>query len=184
MVVVGPMYTSARIRSSPSMRSAASWPRRPWRRPVLGMRRRVMWSRSVLGAGGVGYRGLPASVCASGARSADCRGSRWCGCPEVDGSRPGPRHVPGANPIRLMLWRWPGPICEPDLPVASHDEVSRELKLLVDRRESLSPNVLRRSTGCCGESMNWIQPALPRPVRWTWPSIRAPSGLAGYPVRA
>ena len=26
---------------------------------------------------------------------------------------------------------------EPDLPVASHDEVSRELKLLVDRREDL-----------------------------------------------
>ena len=26
---------------------------------------------------------------------------------------------------------------EPDLPVASHDEVSRELKLLVDRREVL-----------------------------------------------
>jgi len=26
---------------------------------------------------------------------------------------------------------------EPDLPIASHDEVSRELKLLVDRREDL-----------------------------------------------
>ena len=28
-------------------------------------------------------------------------------------------------------------LCEPDLPVASHDEVSREFKLLVDRREDL-----------------------------------------------
>lgn len=28
-------------------------------------------------------------------------------------------------------------LCEPDLPVAAHDEASRELKLLVDRRDGL-----------------------------------------------
>lgn len=39
---------------------------------------------------------------------------------------------------------------EPDLLVAYHDEMSRELKLLVDRRETLWHSGLRPSTGCCG----------------------------------
>ena len=56
--------------------------------------------------------------------------------PRVDGSDPG-LGTYRANPIRLMLWRWPGVyLREPDLPVASTMRC-REPKLLVDRREVL-----------------------------------------------
>jgi transposase len=66
---------------------------------------------------------------------------------------------------------------EPNLPVASHDEVSRELKLLIDRREVLVPNAPRRSTGCVGMSMNSIPAATPSPARWTPLSISRPYRL-------
>ena len=60
---------------------------------------------------------------------------------------------------------------EPDLPIASHDEVSRELKLLVDRREVLVAQRTSTSTGCCGGSMNLILRARRNPARLIWPSI-------------
>ena len=62
---------------------------------------------------------------------------------------------------------------EPDLPVASHDEVSRQLRLLVDRREDLVDNAPRRSTGCCGGSTSSIPPGPRRRRRWIWPSTAA-----------
>ena len=59
---------------------------------------------------------------------------------------------------------------EPSLPVACHDEVSRELKLLVDRRETWSPSGPRPSTACCGGSTSSIRGRLRGRGRWTWPS--------------
>jgi transposase len=47
------------------------------------------------------------------------------------GRRPGKSDPIDAQAVARVVLR------EPDLPVASHDEVSRELKLLVDRREDL-----------------------------------------------
>ena len=52
---------------------------------------------------------------------------------------------------------------EPDLPVASHDEVSRELKLLVDRRETWSDTGPRRSTVCCGGCTSSTPSMPPKP---------------------
>ena len=65
---------------------------------------------------------------------------------------------------------------EPDLPVASHDEVSRELKLLVDRREDLVAQRPRRSTGCCGGSTNSTPHAPRSRRRWIWPSTASCCG--------
>lgn len=59
---------------------------------------------------------------------------------------------------------------EPGLPVASHNEASRELKLLVDRREPWCGNGLRRSTACYGGCMSSSRPGRRRPGRWMWPS--------------
>ena len=59
------------------------------------------------------------------------------GAAEADGAGAGRRADPGkSDPIdALAVAR--AVLREPDLPVASHDAVSRELKLLVDRREDL-----------------------------------------------
>ena len=59
---------------------------------------------------------------------------------------------------------------EPDLPIASHDEVSRELKLLVDRREDL---VAQRTSTI--NRLLWRVHELdperaPSRARWTWPN--------------
>ena len=53
---------------------------------------------------------------------------------------------------------------EPDLPVASHDDVSRELNCWWIAAKTLSFNGPRRSTGCCGGSMNSIPLTRPRPA--------------------
>ncbi len=58
--------------------------------------------------------------------------------PKLMAAERGPRRAPGASRIPIdALAVARAVLREPDLPVASHDEVSRELKLLVDRREDL-----------------------------------------------
>jgi transposase len=56
---------------------------------------------------------------------------------------------------------------EPDLPIASHDAVSRELKLLVDRREDL---VAQRTSTI--NRLLWrvheLDPERASRARWTW----------------
>lgn len=54
------------------------------------------------------------------------------------------------------LWVARAFLREPGLPVVSHDEVSRELKLLVDRREPWWRKGQRRSTASSGGSMSSI----------------------------
>jgi transposase len=71
------------------------------------------------------------------------------------GRRPGKSDPIDAEAVARVVLR------EPDLPVASHDELSRECKLLVDRREDLWVSARRQSTGLCGEYMNWTQHAHP-----------------------
>jgi transposase len=50
---------------------------------------------------------------------------------------PAPRRVPGEVGSHRCIGGGTRGLREPDLPVAGHDEVSREFKLLVDRREDL-----------------------------------------------
>jgi transposase len=72
------------------------------------------------------------------------------------GRRPGKSDPIDAEAVARVVLR------EPDLPVASHDEVSRECKLLVDRREDLEwVSARRQSTGLCGAYTNWTQHAHP-----------------------
>ena len=66
------------------------------------------------------------------------RGTRRASPSQVDGRVCVVRHVLVASLIRLMHWRWLGPaLREPDLLVARLDGPSREVRLLVDYRESL-----------------------------------------------
>ncbi len=77
---------------------------------------------------------------------------------EADG--PGPQvcaHRGKSDPIDAVAVAQ-AVLREPDLPVAAHDEMSRELKLLVDRREDLVAQRTRRSTGCV-ERVHELDPA-------------------------
>ena len=56
---------------------------------------------------------------------------------------------------------------DPDLPGASHDDTSRELKLLVDRREDLVKTRTPPSTGCFGGSTSSTRPGRHGRSRWT-----------------
>ncbi len=102
---------------------------------------------------------------------------------EDDGPGPGI----GAHPREVRPDRCagggPGFLREPDLPVASHDEVSRELKLLVDRREDLGGTTDRddQPVAVAGPRTRPGARAEGR-GRWTWPSIsRLLRRLAGRP---
>lgn len=61
--------------------------------------------------------------------------SGWCGCPPklVAGARAPARTRGKSDPIDALAIARAAPQ-EPNLPVASHDAVSREIKLLVDHR--------------------------------------------------
>ena len=93
--------------------------------------------RIVRRGAGLGDRGLPASVGPAGTGPADRGAAGGAGAAKDDGAgRASARTRGKSDPIdALAVAR--AFLREPDLPVASHDEVSRELKLLVDRREVL-----------------------------------------------
>ena len=97
------------------------------------------------------YRGLPAPVGAGWSATCSTGGERGgAGAAEADGRGPcvGARTRGKSDPIdALAVAR--AALREPDLPVAS-TTASRELKLLVDRREDLVGERTRRSTGCGG----------------------------------
>jgi transposase len=59
---------------------------------------------------------------------------------------------------------------EPDLPIASHDGVSRELSSWLIAVKILLLNALRRSIDFCGGFMNLIPHTHPSHARWTRPS--------------
>ena len=177
------MCTSARTRSSRSTRSAASSARRPSTATTAGHRPgAAVGPRAVRGRAGVGDRGLPASVGSAGTRPA-AAGQQVVRVPPklMAQARASARTRGKSDPIdALAVAR--AFLREPDLPVASHDEVSRELKLLVDRREVLVGQRTRRSTGCCGGFMSSIPSTPPKPRRWIWPST-ATCGPGCEPAR-
>ena len=83
-----------------------------------------------------------------------------------------PRRAPRASPIRLTRWRWRGHFCANPTCRSPRTTRCRENSscwwIVV---KSLWPNGLRRSTGCCGGSMNLILRARRNPARLIWPSI-------------
>ncbi len=98
----------------------------------------VMWARERFGnRGGVGDRGLPASIGAVGTRLCLRFGQKVVRVPPKLMAQTRAKRALGASPTRSTRWPWRGIPAGNHLPVASHDEVSRELKLLVDRLEVL-----------------------------------------------
>ena len=160
-------------------------PSSPLRPRPQGITRRWRGPGSSFGAElRVGDRGLPASVGPVGAGSVGRRSAGGAGAAEDDGAELGRRRGPGASPIRSMRWPWRGRCCgNRTCRWPRHDEVSRELKLLVDRREVLGGATgLARSTACCGGSMNWTRRMRRSPGHWTWPSTsRLLRALVGDP---
>ena len=168
------MCTSAHIPSSRSMRPAASSAEKTVAATTAGHAEAVMWARERFGAEVVWAIEDCRHLSARLERDLfDCGAAGGAGAAEVDGPDARPRRAPAASPIRSMRWRsLAGFLREPDLPVASHDEVSRELKLLVDRREVLVGTTHRddQPAVVAGPRAR-PRSAPPRPVRWTWPSI-------------
>ncbi len=85
----------------------------------------------------MGGGGLPACLDPVGTGAAGCRAAGGAGAAEADVRGPlVGAHAGKSDPIdALAIAR--AALREPELPVAEHDESSRELKLLVDRREDL-----------------------------------------------
>ena len=180
------MCTSGLTRSSRSTRSAAA--RRDDRRgDHTGHDQAMGWARETFGSvSGVGDRGLPASVGPVGTGPADA-GQRVVRVPPkmMAEARASARTRGKSDPIdALAVAR--AVLREPDLPVASHDEVSRELKLLVDRREDLvaeRTRMINRLRWRVHELDPGSRPPT-RPSRWTRPARRPADRLAAGPAWA
>ena len=163
------MFTSGPTRSSGSTRRPRAGPE-DGPGDHGGSSAAVGWARETFGAE-LGGRSRTAATCRRG-WSATCSplASGGAGAAEDDGRAAA--HRPHAGQVRpdRRARRGAGALREPDLPVASHDEVSRELKLLVDRREDL----VQQRTATINRLL-WrvheLDPAGPRRRgHWTWPS--------------
>ena len=113
-----------------------------------------------------------------------CRSESGSGATEVDGRDSGvSAHTRQVRSDRCV-GGGAGSLREPDLPIASHDEVSRELKLLVDRRETL---VAQRTATI--NRLLWrvheLDPARADPaLAGSGQTSAAARRLAGYPARS